>query len=159
MVIKENFLNIEENKNILSHLDSMEFPWYLRFYFTDPEDKGTYFTHSFYNNHTVASPQYELIIPILRKLDPASIIEARVNMTLISNTQFETKNHVDFEYKNFKTAIYYVNDNNGGTNIGGKEISSKANTLVIFDGNTPHRMISHTDIDRRFVININYFEK
>ena len=38
-------------------------------------------------------------------------------------------------------------------------VDSVANTAVIFDTNIEHRGVPPTNVDRRLVININYFEK
>ena len=39
------------------------------------------------------------------------------------------------------------------------KIDSVENTAVIFDTNTRHRGVPQTDVDRRLVMNITYFER
>ena len=41
----------------------------------------------------------------------------------------------------------------------GLKIDSVENTAVIFDTNTQHRGVPQTDVDRRLVMNITYFER
>ena len=55
-----------------------------------------------------------------------------------------------------KTAIYYVNTNNGYTVFKNKKIKSEANKMVIFNGNTQHKVKYQTDRDTRIVINFLY---
>ena len=56
-----------------------------------------------------------------------------------------------------KTAIFYVNTNNGWTEFkkGGK-VKSIANRIVVFDSNLEHTGVTCTDEKRRVVINFNY---
>ena len=60
-----------------------------------------------------------------------------------------------------KTAIFYVNSNNGYTEfqIGRKRkvVKSKSNHIVMFDSAIKHRAVSQTNSDRRIVINLNYY--
>jgi len=62
-------------------------------------------------------------------------------------------------YKNCKTAIYYLNTNNGGTQFkDGPFVQSKANTLVKFDTSYSHAGAWCTDAKLRFAVNMNYEE-
>ena len=62
-------------------------------------------------------------------------------------------------HKNIKSAIYYVNSNNGYTKFkNGKKILSKQNKLIIFDNDQPHTGSTCTDERIRVVINFNYVE-
>jgi len=62
------------------------------------------------------------------------------------------------DIKNYKTAIFYLNKNNGYTVFKDKKIKSEENTLVDFDGQTLHKGISATD-NKKVIININYISK
>jgi hypothetical protein len=58
-----------------------------------------------------------------------------------------------------KTAIYYLNTNNGATRFeDGTEISSVENRFVVFDSDNSHTAVSCTDQKARFLINFNYYE-
>lgn len=59
----------------------------------------------------------------------------------------------------WKTAIFYINTNNGYTkfNIKKKIVKSKANRLVKFPAKIKHTGTTCTDKDERIVLNINYY--
>ena len=67
--------------------------------------------------------------------------------------------HIDFgDVTGYKTAIYYVNSNDGYTKFEtGEIVESVGNRLVIFDGRTKHCGSTHTNQKYRIVINFNYF--
>ena len=65
--------------------------------------------------------------------------------------------HVDF--KDCKTAIFYLNTNNGYTLFDkGDKIPSLENRVVEFDSNLKHCAVDHTDTKYRIVINFNYLQ-
>ena len=92
----------------------------------------------------------------------------RINVTMSSAEPYIGSFHNDYnefdqpyQYKNGKTAIYYLNTNNGGTQFNDKNglfVQSKANTLVKFPTSTSHAGVWCTDAKLRFVINMNYEE-
>ena len=57
--------------------------------------------------------------------------------------------------------MLYLNSNNGYTEFKdtGTKVVSEANTAVIFNTNLEHRGVPQTDIDRRLLMNITYFER
>ena len=55
--------------------------------------------------------------------------------------------------------MLYLNDNNGYTEFKNQKVDSVSNTAVVFDTDIEHRGVPATNVDRRLVININYFEK
>ena len=64
--------------------------------------------------------------------------------------------HVD-AWKNCKTAVFHLNNNNGGTKFkGGKFYRGVANRMIIFDSEHVHTGVSCTDQKRRVVLNFNY---
>ena len=66
--------------------------------------------------------------------------------------------HIDFHYEHSRTAIFYVNTNNGYTEFeDGTKVESVANRFVSFAGDLLHRGVSQTDTKERVVINFNYF--
>ena len=66
--------------------------------------------------------------------------------------------HVDFSYVGSKTAIYYVNSNNGYTEFeDGTKIESIKNRIVIFPSNLKHTGTTCTDRKIRTIVNFNYF--
>jgi hypothetical protein len=65
--------------------------------------------------------------------------------------------HIDTGIKGHKTAVFYVNTNNGGTIfLNGKKTNSVANRLVEFDSHQKHAAVDCTDEKVRVVVNFNY---
>ena len=83
----------------------------------------------------------------------------KINLTPRTVEHNYTAWHTDTKQHN-KTAIFYVNTNNGFTRFkDGTKVMSKANRMVIFDAQTEHSGVTCTDEKVRVVININYFPK
>jgi len=155
----KNFLPDEEFKKLQNLIFHLDFPWRIRKSMTH-SDENIYFTHSFFGSYTVNSEYYrEYIIPILIKLKCVSPIEIRANMFL--SKLFEKSGwHTDSQFNN-KTAILYLNNCNGGTELKIKNkikfVKAEENKILIFDSNTEHRGCTSTDVDKRYIINLNYF--
>ena len=155
----KNFLPIEQFKKLQNLILNIDFPWRIRESMTD-EDKNIYFTYSFFNENRINSELYnEYIIPLLKQLKCNAPIQIRANMFL--NKIFNKSGwHADYNLNN-TTAILYLNDCNGGTELNIKEkikfIKAEENKIIIFPGKTSHRACTSTDVDRRYIININYF--
>lgn len=159
--IIENFLEDADFNNIKNFLMSYDCPWYYRDYTSDKKDPS-YFTYCFFNNDRIESPAFNLIQPLLNNLNYSSIIQIRANLSIKQDKPTSVGWHVDYPYKNFKTAIYYINNTNGPTVIDKKKqikIDHKENKVLIMDGDTEHKAILQTDEKRRINININYYEK
>tara|TARA_Y100000361_G_C11089930_1_gene305872 strand:+ start:94 stop:645 length:552 start_codon:yes stop_codon:yes gene_type:complete len=162
-----NFMN-EIAFETLQHLiiDS-DFPWFKRerqVYTKDKKELG-YLTHSFYNNYCPNSSYYnDYIIPILKQLGVASVIQIRANLTpSVFYIERGSAFHCDYKFESpSKTAILYLQTTNGGTEIKinnkTKFIKDEANKMLIFDSDVKHRGVVSTDSDFRYLINFNYFE-
>ena len=146
------------------------FPWYYNssvdYPKNSPEDikndnlNNYQFTHTFYQNYNITG-LFSIVAPIVNYLNPESILSIKANL----NPRTETRNpfnfHTDFESKSTdrKTAIYYVNSNDGVTIFeDGTEIESIANRLLIFDQKTYHTGTTCTNQKIRCLINLNYIE-
>ena len=155
----KNFLTLEQFKNLQNSIFHQDFPWRLRKSMTDTDD-NIYFTYSFFNDGSVNSDLYNsLIKPILNQLNFKAVIEVRANMFL--NKIFNYSGwHTDSSWNN-TTAILYLNNCNGGTELKIKEkvefIKAEENKILIFPSETKHRACTSTDIDKRYIINFNYF--
>ena len=154
----EKFLDkdfFEKIKNIVMNKD---FPWRRRDRMT-PTDK-MYFTYCFYNYMTPQSELYKpYIIPILKKLHAEAPIQIRANMSI--SALFKTSGwHTDYDFK-CKTAILYLNDCDGGTELKINNkitfIKADANKMLVFDTDVLHRAITSKKEPIRYVINFNYF--
>jgi hypothetical protein len=146
-------------------LEYSKFPWFYNNFkvsSTESFDLNNYqFTHMFYNDYSIRSELFQIVEPIVKYLNPESLIRIKAN--LIPKTEFL---HV-FEYhtdtlsksNGRKTAIYYVNSNNGVTILeDGTEIESIGNRLVIFDQKISHTGTTCTNEKVRCLINFNYIE-
>ena len=72
-------------------------------------------------------------------------------------TFFNKKAGYHIDTLNKKTAILYVNTNNGGTKFkNGKFVKSLENRVVVFDSNMEHTGVTCTNQQRRIVVNFNY---
>jgi len=124
-------------------------------------DEG-YFTLNFFNNGKEDYPNLNMYLyPLYNKLGVRALLQSRANCVTRVNKQVIKSLHNDFIYPDSKTAIFYMNTNNGGTffEIDGKEkiVDSVENRIVIFDSPILHATKTQTDLKRRIVINISYF--
>jgi len=106
---------------------------------------------------------FPLIDCIRELLNVKRFYNIRVGCTPVQTTRYLEDYHVDqFDYgtEHCKTALLYLNTNNGGTAFkdGNKFVQSKSNMLVKFPVNTPHAVVCTTDTKLRYVLNINYDE-
>jgi len=156
----DNFLSEEDFKKVSAGMHSDWFPWYFNEFVADPTDGDHfYFTHKFYGNSKIESPNFNpILMPLLKNLPHGNLYRAKANLFLRQDRQIINGKHVDLNNAppNFHTAVYYVNSNNGGTLVGDKLIQSKANRMLIMKENLEHASVGPTDEKRRIVININY---
>ena len=92
------------------------------------------------------------------QLNAVALLKIKVNAT--PRNAPEQVWHTDWQISTpSKTCVLYLNDNDGYTEFtDGTKVESVANTAVIFDTNTKHRGVSATNVDRRLVLNVSYFE-
>ena len=156
--IKDNYLSLEEHIVLKTNIESDYFPWYYNSYKIKPNKKlfDYQFVHTFYNEDKVNSDFFHYLNPIIKKLEPKSLIRVKANLNPITNKIIEFDEHCDQRFE-CKIAIYYLNDNNGYTMIGDNKIESKANRMVLFDSNQKHYGTNSTDCNNRMVKNFNYF--
>ena len=168
--IIDNVLPSDVASKIKEELFSSNFPWFYSV-FTGAE-KSTGQVNDFKFNHRVCgtsegtSFSIEILRPILNKLNPAAITSCRIFMTTYTGKNVNQGFHVDILskeennpiYQHMKTAIYYVNTNNGGTLFeDGQFVNSVENRLITFNTLTRHAAVTATDVPARIVVNINYF--
>jgi len=156
--IIKKFLAIEFFEKIKHIIMEPDFPWRKRDHSTGWDHM--YFTYCFYNYMNSQSEIYApYIIPILKKLEAEAPIQVRANM-FISALFKASSWHCDYTFK-CKTAILYLNDCDGGTElkINNKTIFIKAvaNQMLVFDTDVKHRGITSKKEPLRYIINFNYF--
>jgi Rps23 Pro-64 3,4-dihydroxylase Tpa1-like proline 4-hydroxylase len=163
MKILDNFLSQEEFNNIKNVMTGRNFPWYYAPCANNGKDNLSHLTYYFYTTeddiHT--NGDVKLIKPILDKLKYTAIIRIKANLTYPSINKGDFY-HNDNYFKNTTTAVFYLNDNNGGTKFKIKSkikfIESKANRMIIFPSHIQHSVVRHNNNDLgRFVINFNYY--
>jgi hypothetical protein len=167
--IIDNFLSDQDFSEIKSLLLGSWFSWHYNPYidhdptiFPQAEDypENFQFIHWFYRHYHGRSEHLIKLDPILSKLDPAAIVRIKANLLVSSKTIIGHEFHTDFPDVHCKTAIFYINTNNGKTIFSdGTKVDSVANRIVIFDSQLPHTGTTCTDEKVRCVINFNYFEK
>lgn len=154
----DNYLKkeyFEEIKEALLHID---FPWYVTIGVSSPDAKdGYYFTHSFIYDYVIQNQDhYPILDPLIKKLNPSSIINCKANLYPSTPIVVEHGKHVDLP-KPHKGFIYYINSNNGYTLMeDGTKIESIENRALFFDSSKPHASTTCTDDYFRLNINFNY---
>ena len=163
MRILDDFLSNEDFYKLRDKVFSPDFPWFFQ------EGKSELYD-GFRYGHSVWMPLnalvtplsfdlYNLIAPIINKLDAKAITRIKLNSDIITEVAHASKYHVDNDWCNDKyawTGIYYLNTNNGYTEFefGGK-VGSVENRLLLFRADQNHRGVGQTDTTRRVVLNIN----
>ena len=158
----DNFLSPIDFTNIRDLLFGSECPWSRYKNYDDPNNDQHQFGRMIFAPNVGITDHYsfEKISSICNQIGQIVLMRIKVNL----NTKtYENEQlgpfHTDFPISdNFtKTALFYVNTNNGFTLFeDGTKIDSVANRLIIFDSNQKHVGYSCTDKDARVVINLNY---
>jgi hypothetical protein len=160
--LKHNFLEDNDFFNLADVMFGPHFPWFFQPRKVSESVQLTYktcqYTHMFYDDNKINSNFYDLIIPLIEKLNVRSLIRVKANMTIGDPEPIESGMHVDFPYEDSKTAVFYLNSNNGYTLFeNGKQIPSEQNSIALFESQLKHCGVTCTDEQVRVVININYF--
>ena len=131
------------------------------------DDYSFQFTHAIYDTRWFSgssplydtSPYIDLLDPIFVKLKVKKLFKAKVNIRTRTSKIYRSEYHVDIieKIEGHKTAIYYLNTNDGYTLFkSGEKVKSVGNRLVVFDGQLYHFGTTCTDQNIRSVLNINY---
>ena len=159
-LIHKHFLATDFFEEIKNFIMDEEFPWRRRDHMTVGSNDSMYFTYGFFNNMCSLSELYvPYMIPILKKLHAEAPIQVRANMSI--SALFKTSGwHRDYDFK-CKTAILYLNDCDGGTELKIDNkitfIKADANKMLVFDTPILHRAITSKKEPIRYIINFNYF--
>ena len=155
----DNFLPEETYLRIkYEMIDSKTFPWfyYPAVSYEDIEDDTFYFSHMFFDSPYIKSNFFELITPLIKKIDPKVLCRVKGNLYTNMGRMIENGKHVDQDYE-LRGAVYYVNTNNGYTILDdGTKIESVANRILFFDSGQPHNSTHCTDQKIRVNINFNF---
>ena len=157
MKIIDNFLDEEEFKSIQSLLIGGQVPWYYNNGRVEPDDGKFQLIHMFYQPEIGPNSKHiDMWNRFMIKVEAKKCQRIKANLTFKTPTPEPTHYHID--YNDMKTAIFYINTNNGYTEFeSGVRVSSVANRVCIFDSNLKHRGLTHTEGDhQRIVVNFNY---
>jgi hypothetical protein len=154
----DNFLDQHSFVKIKELVFGSSFPW---FYFPtmayeDSKD-GSWFGHLLMINNR-KSNHIQYFENLFNKIKVKELLNAKVACQIFPSV---SDYHVDrfSEKMNHKTAIFYLNTNNGYTEFKtGEKIFSIENRLLIFDCKKIHRGINQKNTERRIFLNINYYD-
>lgn len=162
MKVYKNFLDKKEFDFIKNTICGENFPWYrTSFLLQDKEGKDNIasFFHMVYQYRLSNSTFYDLLEPIIYKINPVSLIRIRLNLYTPQPKHQKTRFHEDVaDAENYHTAILYITKNNGPTEFKDKKIKimPEENTFVMFKSSEYHRAITPTDKDK-ILINFNFY--
>tara|TARA_Y100000004_G_C8895752_1_gene404077 strand:- start:96 stop:572 length:477 start_codon:yes stop_codon:yes gene_type:complete len=157
MKVIDNFLSDNVADQIENSIIQDNFPWYYT-------GKGVYnfnvyfFSHSLLDEGKKSDYADEILLPLVSKLDGEKLLRAKINCYTKTENYTHYPYHLDNDDdKDIKVAIYYVNTNNGYTEVKDKgKVESVKNRLLLMNGDEQHKCTNQTDTDLRVNININY---
>lgn len=161
--IKDNLLSQDTFIELKKVMQGFDFPWFFQYSMTSHGlgREKPYFCHTFFDNNQINSPFFPVLEPCLKALKCKAIIRVRANLNCNYNESHTCDWHTDVTSKS-KTAVVYINDNNGITEIKNnnkiEQVRSISNRALIFDAHHEHRLIAHNDVPRRIIINFNYYD-
>ncbi len=156
----DDFLPKEQFSIIEGVFMGKVFPW-----FYEPgvsakskvDKNNIYMYHLIYQDWQPNSPQFDLLLPLLTKLEAKAISRIKANFYPGTPVQHEHGMHSDYNWPH-KGALYSINTCDGYTKLeDGTKIKSVANRMLLFDASKPHTSATCTDANARINININYF--
>ena len=157
MKIIDNFLPEEEFKSIQSFLMGGEFNWFYCKGAVNKDDGLFHMLHMFFQPEVGSNSEHlSMWSNFMKQVGAKKCTRVKANLTFRTPTIELTEYHND--YDDMKTAIFYINTNNGYTEFkNGVRVNSVANRVCIFDSNLKHRGTTHTEGDQqRIVVNFNY---
>ena len=160
--IIDNYLPHVVHENLYNVLINNMFPWNFVNAVNSEDDKkdvlnNYYFIHLLYGAYKPTSEHFDLVVPILNKLNPKSLMRIKANLYTRTENLVYHSQHVDYKFKH-RGAIYYVNDNDGYTVLhDGTKIESVANRMLLFDASRLHNSTNCTNAKVRCNINFNFF--
>jgi len=158
--LEKDFLDKDIADNIEVKLLGWTFPWYYQNHVAQKGDNEFALFHVFWNQEEFGnrpvSNFFDIIKPLIEKINPKKLLRVKANCYTNQNKEIIHNYHTD-QKEEHKVALYYVNTNNGHTEIKDHEkILSIKNSCLLFDGYHEHRSTTQTDTNLRVNININY---
>ena len=159
--VYDNFLPHDQFLRIQELLLSPSFVWFFADnidYHDEPLQGKFQFVHPFYGYKGVESHNFVDMTPLIDKLDCRYLLKGKANLNVKGDGNAIGQFHTDVNLDAVtKTAVFYINTNNGGTEFeNGDIVRSIENRVVIFDSKIKHRGISCTNEKRRVLLNWNW---
>ena len=157
--IIDNFLPEEEFKSIQSLMMGGEFNWFYCEGRSTGDDGLFLLIHMFFQPKLGANSKHiNIWNTFMQQVGAKKCERIKANLTLRTPTIEPGPFHIDYD-DDGKTAVFYINTNNGYTEFeSGVRVSSVANRVCIFDSNLKHQGTTHTEGDHpRIVVNFNYY--
>ena len=166
--ILENVLSEKDWCELNEDLNSSFFPWYYNKIVSNTKtsnEKTFYLTHGYIKldegiNSTWAEKHNRAICSFLTNYFKKDVLLywSKSNMFARYEKNFLCGYHVDIKNKkDLYTMVYYINTNNGGTQIkDGLFVPSVKNTAVLMSGDTIHSSVVQTDTNIRLNMNFNF---
>ena len=157
MKIIDNFLPEEEFKSIQSLMMGGQFNWFYAEGLSYRDDESYQMVHMFFQPEVGSNSEYlPMWSNFMTKVEAKKCARIKANKTFKTSEPEPSLYHTDFE--DMKTAIFYINTNNGYTEFeNGVRVNSVANRVCIFNSNLNHRGVTLTEGDQqRIVVNFNY---
>lgn len=166
MKLYKDFLKPDDFVFLSELLQYKFFPWY--FYNTSLE--GGEHEHDFMFVHTlfekeigVNSSEFINFVTLMNKVSAqigikhSELLRIKANMYTNRGKKIVHEEHTDYPNINsYTTAVYNLTTCNGGTQFKDEFIASEANSLLVFDGNTPHSGVTQSDTDIRLLVNFDF---
>ena len=165
--IVDNFLDEFNLNNIKDIISRDDYDWCLwEKANSNSKNNQFQFAHVYVNENKIIKVMDDNIINVIMQTysntvnKQFKVCRARVNLFLKTETNVGFGYHKDIEDSNdFLTLLLYLEDSNGCTEFkNGQKIQSKENRAIIFPAHVEHQTVSHTDIQFRKNININFCE-
>lgn len=173
--IIDNFIDLDSFNIIQREIMSPMFDWYIvekvrqgddfnEFLNAEDDTFNFQFIHVFLSSFMEynKSNYYSMLNPIIEKLEPVAINRVKANCIPQTETIHTSHFHTDIPEKtvvdsNPKSAIFYVNDNDGYTLFeNGKRVESVSNRVCIFPASMRHTGTTCTNKRIRVLINFIY---
>ena len=153
----DNFLPEEEFKSIQSFMMGGEFRWFYAEGRAFADDGQYHMTHMFFQPQVGSNSEHlNMWNTFMNKVEAKKCERIKANLMFKTPTIEPAQYHID--YPDMKTAIFYINTNNGYTELeSGVRVNSVANRVCIFDSNLKHRGTTHSEGgQQRIAVNFNY---
>lgn len=159
MNIIDNFI---EDQKLFKQMQDKLFASDVAWYYVNGVGYETDKSHFFFIHHLYEHGEYKsvlantILMPIIYRLKIKSLLRARINCYTKTSKNIRTQLHTD-STEPHKVAIFSINTNNGSTYFEkDREVKSKENRMILFDGKQRHCAVIQTDTNLRMNININY---